>query len=168
MPLLVREGRPQDADHINQIYNWYVEHSTATFDLDPWPLKRRREWMELFFDVDAPYHLVVAVHQDAIIGFAYNGQLRNRPGYVSSTEVTVYTQHSAAPKGTGSQLFESLFDLIAKTDLHRAYAVIGLPNDASIRLHQKFGFERVGLLDQVGTKFGRRVDVAWYQKRLDQ
>ncbi len=168
MPMLVRDGRPQDAEHINQIYNWYVEHSTATFDLEPWSLERRQKWMEQFFIGDSPHHLVVALHQDNVIGFAYNGQLRNRPAYGSSTEVTVYTLHDEAPKGTGSQLFKKLFNLIAKTDLHRAYAIIALPNEASIRLHEKFGFTRVGLLDQVGTKFDRRVDVAWYQKRLDQ
>ena len=168
MPVLVRHGQIADAAQINQIYNWYVENSTVTFDLAPWSLARRQEWMQQFLSKTSTFHLVVAEHRGSLTGFAYNARFRVKAAYDSSTEVTVYTHKDHLQKGTGSRLFEKLFEYIARTNLHRAYAGIALPNEASIKLHEKFGFERVGLFDHVGTKFGGRIDVAWYQKRLGQ
>lgn len=168
MPTLVRYGRLEDAAQINQIYNWYVENSTITFDLAPWTLARRQEWMGPFLSKATTFHLVVAEHHGSLAGFAYNAGFRVKAAYDSSTEVTVYTHKDHVLKGIGSSLFEKLFEYIEHTNLHRAYAGIALPNEASIRLHEKFGFEKVGLFEHVGTKFGRRIDVAWYQKRLDR
>jgi phosphinothricin acetyltransferase len=163
----VREGQFEDAVAINQIYNWYVENSTVTFDIKPWTLQKRQTWFEQFLTPSKRYNLMVALEHNRVVGFAYNGQFRTKAAYDSSTEVTVYTHHDDAPGGTGSRLLEKLFKRIANTDLHRAYAVIALPNDASIRLHKKFDFKHIGTLDQVGTKFNRRIDVAWYQKHLN-
>lgn len=167
MEILVREGLFEDAAAINQIYNWYVENSTITFDITPWTLQKRQAWLEQFLTPSTRHYLMVALEHDRVIGFAYNSRFRTKAAYDSSTEVTVYTHHDSAPGGTGSRLLEKLFEYIAHTDLHRAYAVIALPNGASVRLHKKFDFKHIGTLDQVGTKFNRRINVAWYQKNLN-
>ncbi len=161
--LVIRSGVLADASSINRIYNHHVEHTTITFDIEPWSLDRRRDWIRAFA---SPYFLLVAEQAGVIVGFAHNGKFRPKAAYDSSTDVTVYTNTESAPKGTGSALYRSLFDHIGTTDLHRAYAIIALPNDASIRLHEKFGFRHVGTLDEVGTKFGRRINVAWYERAL--
>ena len=148
---------------INALYNHYVEHSVFTFDVVPWEESRRRTWISENFS-KPPYFLLVAEWRGEIVGFACNGRFRPKAAYDSSTEVTVYTRPGQTPEGTGTRLYDALFGRIAATSLHRAYAVIALPNPASIRLHENFRFRHVGTLEQVGTKFGRRVDVAWYEE----
>lgn len=179
MDVMVRNGSLADCAAINDIYNWYVENSTITFDTRPWDIPRRELWLQQFQpgnnqqnDPGQPlYHLVVATRGDQLFGFAYNGPFRPRDAYQSSTEVTVYTRAEStpgpAPAGIGSHLYKELFKRIASTSLHRAYAIIALPNDPSIHLHQKFGFNHIGTLSEVGTKFNRRIDVAWYEKSLN-
>ncbi len=164
--VVVRAGVSADAAGINAIYNHFVRETAITFDVEPWDESRRRTWINENF-ADPPWFLRVAECRGELVGFAYNGRFRPRAAYDSSTEVTVYTQPEVAPRGTASRLYDALFDAIAGTDLHRAYAIIALPNPASIALHLKFGFRHVGTLGEVGTKFGRRIDVAWYEKALD-
>ncbi len=148
---------------INRIFNHHVLHSTATFDIEPWSDKRRRRWI---LEFSTPYFLLVAEHAGEVTGFAYNSTLRPKDAYASSTEVTVYTAPDEMSAGIGTTLYQALFAHLNQTALHRAYAVITLPNDTSIALHEKFGFHQAGVLREVGTKFGRRVDVAWYEKPL--
>ena len=162
---IIRPGLVDDAAGINAIYNHYICHTSFTFEVSPWDDSRRRGWIQEI--TAAPNHfLVVACQGERIAGFACNGRFRPKAAYDSSTEVTVYTSPGEAPGGTGSRLYSALFARVEMTPLHRAYAAIALPNPGSIRLHEKFGFHHVGTLDQVGTKFGERVDVAWYEKFL--
>lgn len=160
---MIRPGTEGDTAPINRIYNHFVLHTTATFDVEPWSEEKRRTWIRGFVK---PYFLLVAECSDELVGFAHNGKFRPKAAYDSSTDTTVYTIPEGAPPGTGTALYQALFSHLNTTDLHRAYAVIALPNVASIALHEKFGFRRVGVFDEVGTKFGRRVDVAWYEKPL--
>ena len=161
--ITIRPGRRDDASPINDIYNHYVAHTSITFDIDPWDLPRRRQWIEHF---QSPNFLLVAEHQGVVVGYANNGKFRPKAAYDSSTEVTVYTLPDCPIRGAGSALYRSLFEHIGTTSLHRAYAGIALPNETSVRFHEKFGFRHIGTLTEVGTKFGRRVDVAWFEKAL--
>ena len=165
--MIIRCAVEADCGQINTIYNWYIEHTNVTFDVELWSLEQRVEWFAQFNEPESVYSLVVADGADGISGFALNGRFRPKVAYNSSTVVTIYTAPQSKVKVLGSQLYSTLFDRIAETSLHRAYAIIALPNDASIRLHQKFGFTHIGTLDQVGTKFEQRIDVAWYQKKLE-
>lgn len=81
-------------------------------------------------------------------------------------EVTVYLAPDAGGRGIGTLLYKALFAALAGEDLHRAYAGIAQPNEASTRLHERFGFRYVGTYREVGRKFGRYWDVAWYEKDL--
>jgi phosphinothricin acetyltransferase len=166
MSVLLRPGSVADAEAINNLYNWYIAHSSITFDIEPWSLSRRQQWIKGFTNPDNPYHLIVAIEDEKLLGFTSNGRFRQKAAYDSSTEVTVYTDPNGVPRGTGTGLYKALFSELENTDLHRAYAVIALPNDISIKLHQNFGFRQVGTLDQVGTKFGERVSVTWFEKTL--
>ena len=160
---VIRPGNEGDTTPVNRIYNHYVLHTTATFDIEPWSDDKRQAWILGFAK---PYFLMVAEASGEIVGFAHNGKFRPKAAYDSSTDVTVYTAPDAAPPGTGTALYQALFERLNTTDLHRAYAIIALPNASSIALHEKFGFNLAGVLGEVGTKFGRRVDVAWYEKPL--
>lgn len=160
----IRPGHIDDAASINRIYNHFVNRTTVTFDIEPWPLEQRQAWVDGFA---SPYFLLVAEQAGRVTGFAHNGRFRPKAAYDSSTDVTVYTAPGEARPGTGSALYRALFSQLQSTGLHRAYAIIALPNDASVRLHEKFGFRHVGTLHEAGTKFDRRIDVAWFEKPLD-
>jgi phosphinothricin acetyltransferase len=74
--------------------------------------------------------------------------------------------HDQGRRGVGRALYDALFEALETEDVHRAYAGITLPNDASVGLHERFGFRPVGVFDEVGRKFGRYWSVGWYEKDL--
>ena len=80
--------------------------------------------------------------------------------------MTVYCAPDAAGRGIGTLLYETLFKALECEDLHRAYAGIAQPNEASVRLHARLGFRHIGTYEEVGRKFGRYWDVAWYEREL--
>ena len=165
-PPVVRAATLADAAVINRIYNHYVRNTAITFDLEPWSTQRRATWIAEFAGDENPYHAIVAELDGEVAGFAYNGEFRPRAAYQLSTETTVYTDPEKQVPGTGAALYKTLFQQIKKTNLHRAYAVIALPNPRSIAFHQRFGFTPVGTLHQVGYKFGNHYDVTWFEKVL--
>lgn len=167
MPSLsVRAAAVNDAAAINRIYNHYVRNTAITFDIEPWNTQRRTAWIGEFADSESPYHAVVAELDGEVAGFAYNSRFRPRAAYRLSCETTIYTDPENRARGTGAELYKNLFQRIENTELHRAYAVIALPNPRSVAFHQRFDFSPVGTLHEVGYKFGRYVDVAWFERAL--
>lgn len=167
--LQLREVVVADAVAINRIYNHYVQDSVITFDIEPWSVERREEWIKEFAN-DSPYYAIVAELDDEIVGFTYNSPFRAKAGYRFSTETTIYIDQHNQARGVGTALYQHLFDRIAEaeaeTELHRAIAVIALPNLRSTQFHQRFGFNQIGELSEVGYKLDRYVDVAWFEKKL--
>lgn len=101
-----------------------------------------------------------------ILGYATSSPHRPKPAYGTSVETTVYVAPDAGRRGIGSLLYDALFEALAEQDVHRAYAGITQPNEASRRLHARFGFRYIGTYHEIGRKFGRYWDVAWYEKEL--
>jgi len=159
----VRPADRQDLPAINAIYNHYVAASHCTFDLAPIALERRETWFEQFAR-EGPHRLFVAETDGDIIGFTYSSTLRPRPAYDTSVESTVYVRDGAVGAGVGAALYGALFEALGTQPIHRVYAGIALPNDASVRLHERFGFIQTGVWHEVGNKFGRYWDVAWFEK----
>ncbi|MFF3511976.1 GNAT family N-acetyltransferase [Streptomyces sp. NPDC002573] len=163
----VRPGVENDLGALTDIYNHYVHTTPITFDTAIFTPEERRPWL-LSHPEDGPHRLMVAVDSDSqeILGYATSSAFRTKPAYATSVEVTVYLAAHATGRGVGARLYEALFAALAGEDLHRAYAGIAQPNEASVRLHERFGFRHVGTYRQVGRKFGRYWDVAWYEKEL--
>ncbi|MDA4886413.1 GNAT family N-acetyltransferase [Streptomyces sp. MS2A] len=163
----VRPGVEEDLKALTDLYNHYVRETPITFDTEPFTPEERRPWL-LSHPEDGPHRLRVAVNADSqeILGYATSGPYRAKPAYATSVETTVYVAPGAGGRGIGSLLYAALFDALAGEDLHRAYAGIAQPNEASGRLHARFGFRHVGTYREVGRKFGRYWDVAWYEKPL--
>ncbi|WP_413758544.1 N-acetyltransferase family protein [Streptomyces sp. MMBL 11-3] len=163
----VRPGTVGDLDALTDLYNHYVRETPITFDTVPFTPQERRPWL-LSHPEDGPHRLMVAVEPDAqrILGYATSGEFRSRPAYATSVEVTVYVAPGAGGRGIGTLLYAALFEALAGEDLHRAYAGITQPNEASVRLHTRFGFRYVGTYREAGRKFGRYWDVARYEKEL--
>lgn len=164
MPATVRHARGPDLPALTEIYNHYVVHSPATFDLEPFTVDQRREWFEHYRE-GTPHQLLVAEDGD-LLGYATSSRFRPKPAYGTTVETTVYLQPDAAGRGVGALLYAELFERLRSEDVWRAVAGIVPPNEASVRLHLKFGFREVGRFTELGRKFGRYWDVVWYEKAL--
>ncbi|WP_427925374.1 N-acetyltransferase family protein [Streptomyces sp. cg40] len=167
----VRPGAEDDLVALTDIYNHYVRETPITFDTAAFTPEERRPWL-LSHPEDGPYRLKVAVdgtfqgNSQRILGYATSSPYRAKPAYSTSVEVTIYLAPDAGGRGIGTLLYKALFADLATEDVHRAYAGIAQPNEASTRLHERFGFRPVGTYREVGRKFGRYWDVAWYEKEL--
>jgi len=161
----VRPAEEQDLGKLNDLYNRYVLETHFTFDFDPMTMEERREWFA-HHDTTGRYRVVVGVSDGLVIGYASSSRFRTKPGYETSVETSIYVTPDAVGRGIGTRLYEELFKQLEGEDLHRAYAGIALPNQASIALHERFGFKRVAHFTEQGRKFDRYWDVGWYEKPL--
>ena len=164
----VSSGNEDDLTALTDIYNHYIRETPTTFDVTPMTPAERRPWL-LSHPEDGPHRLMVArlpAPEPTILGYATSSAFRPKAAYATSVETTVYLAPGAGGRGVGTLLYGALFDALVGEDLHRAYAGVTLPNEASLRLHERFGFRQVGLYEQVGRKFGAYHDVAWLEKRL--
>ncbi|MEV2246765.1 N-acetyltransferase family protein [Streptomyces sp. NPDC049970] len=168
---LVRPGTEADLAALTDIYNHYVRETALTFDTAAFTPEERLPWLRSHPE-DGPHRLLVA--QDPrtgdntrrLLGYATSSPYRPKAAYGTSVEVSVYCAPGATGRGTGSLLYGALFDALGGEDVHRAYAAIAQPNEASARLHGAFGFRHIGTYTEVGRKFGRYWDVSWYEKPL--
>ncbi|MEV7143699.1 GNAT family N-acetyltransferase [Streptomyces tauricus] len=163
----VRPGVATDLGTLTDIYNHYVRETPITFDTAVFTPEERRPWL-LSHPEDGPHRLMVAVDADSqrILGYATSSAFRPKPAYGTSVEVTVYLAPGAGGRGVGTLLYSALFDALKGEDIHRAYAGIVQPNEASVRLHERFGFRYLGTYREAGRKFGTYWDVARYEKDL--
>ena len=164
--MLIREGRPEDLPRLLEIYNYYVEQTHITFDTNSVSLDARKAWFEDFSN-DGPYRLFVAEANGHVSGYASSREFRVKPAYARSVETSIYLGPDDCGTGSGSALYARLLEVLKdEAKVHRAYGGVALPNEASIALHERFGFERVATFSEVGFKFGRYWDVAWFERAL--
>ena len=166
MSLTVRDATVDDLPAIAAIYTHYTLRTTTTFNIE---VRTPREWRDLFESdiLSGPYTLLVATEGDVVVGFVETQRFRPKPAYDRSVEISVYISPDAVARGVGSALFEALLARIDDDDrFHRAFSIIALPNEASIALHERFGFVHRGTLTEAGYKFGQYLDVAYYERPL--
>ncbi|MFE7315367.1 GNAT family N-acetyltransferase [Streptomyces sp. NPDC057555] len=162
----VRAGAETDLAPLTDLYNHYVRETAVTFDTEPFSPAERRPWL-LSHPEDGPHRLLVAQDTDGVLlGYVTSGPYRPKGAYATSVETSIYCAADAVGRGVGTLLYGALFAALAEEDVHRAYAGIARPNEASVRLHARFGFRHIGTFTEVGRKFDRYWDVAWYQKDL--
>ena len=166
MNVLIRSARGSDLARINEIYNVYIVDSPISFDLEPWDLEQRATWWDHYADT-GPYRVIVAEVDGRVVGATYSTRYREKAAYQSSVETTVVLDPAYVAVGIGRQLLTTLLDALQGEGVHRAYAIITIPNEASIGLHEALGYRLVGTLDDVGFKLGRYWATAIMEKRLD-
>ena len=167
MSASIRNAVEGDLPALVEIYNHYVVHTPVTFDTETFTPEQKRAWFDEYAEA-GPYRLLVATSGDYVAGYASSSRFKTRDAYKTSVETTIYLHPDHIGGGVGSTLYGTLFDLLKSDDrLHRAYAGIALPNDASVALHEKVGFELAGTFREVGYKFDKFWDVAWYECALD-
>ena len=161
----VRYAEARDLARLTEIYNHYVLTTPITFDLEPFTVEQRRGWLARFARTGR-HRLFVAEEDGVLLGYAGSHEFRARKAYDTTVETTVYCAPEATGRGIGTLLYAALFDALAGEDLRMAVAGMTLPNEASAALHERFGFTPAGVMHEVGRKFGRYWDVAWYEKAL--
>jgi len=164
--ITIRLAIPDDLPQINQIYNHYILNTAITFDIEPWSLEQRQHWFSQLISNERYRVFVAQDNTGEMIGFAYNSAYLAKAAFKDSTELTVYTAPKTTTKGAGRVLYSKLIEHLKQHQFHRAYALITLPNKPSLRLHQQYGFEQVGLMNQVGVKFDQHHDVALLELAL--
>lgn len=164
--ITIRPASVDDLDDITRIYDLYIIDSAVSFDAEPWPRSRREAW---WADHQGDERLVVLVaeEQGRVIGTAYSSWYRPRAAYRSSVETSIVLDAGAKGRGTGTALYRALLDRLESAGVHRAYAVVTLPNDASVALHHKVGFRDVGTEDESGFKLGRYWSTLLLERRFD-
>lgn len=163
--LTIRTARLTDLSELVEILNPYILQTSVTFDTKPYSVDSRRPWFNQFSE-KGRHQCLVAELDGQVVAYANSAPLRPKAAYDTSVEVSIYKAKSCDIRGIGSKLYEALFNRLAKEDVHRAHALITLPNEVSIKLHEKFQFKPVGTLDQAGRKFGQYHSVYWMEKKL--
>jgi len=160
----VRDADERDLPGILAIYNDVLATSTAIFSDRPTTLEERAAWLRA--RIGQGYPVLVAVDGGRVLGYASFGDFRAWPGYRHTVEHSVHVAADARGQGVGGALMAQLLPRAAARDKHVMIAGIDASNAASIRFHERLGFERVGLLREVGCKFGRWLDLAFLQRSL--
>ena len=158
--MTIRAATEQDLAGIAAIYDEQVRTGIATFDLEPPPPSH---WSRRLLSDEPGDHVVVDVEAGDVVGFAYSSAYRPRPGYRLTRETSVYLAERAVGQGRGRRLYDVLLPRLAADGMHVALALIALPNPTSVALHERCGFEHLGTMREVGRKFDRWLDTAWYQ-----
>lgn len=162
---VIRRAEARDLPALLAIYNHYVVNTHVTFDLEPRTLEQRKEWLDEF-EASGPYQCFVAARGGIAAGWACSARFKAKAAYETTIETSIYLAPGATGEGLGRRLYETLFTAIAEADIHRAFAGVTLPNDASVALHTAMGFRHVGTYPEVGRKFGKFWDVGLYVKPL--
>ena len=158
--VVVRAATADDAVAICGIYNPYVIGTIVTFEQDAVPVAGMAARID---EVRARYPWLVAEVRGAVAGYAYASRWRTRAAYDGTAETTIYLDPVAHRRGVGYRLYGALLDALRAAGIHAAIGCIALPNEASVALHEKLGFRRVGHFPEAGWKLGRWVDVGFWQ-----
>jgi L-amino acid N-acyltransferase YncA len=161
---VIRYATAQDAAALREIYNYYVDNTVITFEEIRVVETEFRARIAKVQDAGLPW--LVAEQAGEVVGYAYAGAWKERSAYRFSVEASVYLAHTCMREGWGTRLYEALFTELRKTSVHAVIGGIALPNAASVALHEKLGMRKVAHFPEVGFKFGRWVDVGYWQLEL--
>ena len=162
---MIRAVNIEDAQKIAEIYNYYVLNSCVTFEelaLSTEEMRGRIEATHLKF----PW--LVFEKDNKILGYAYASSWKPRSAYKHTVESTVYLNKDATKNGIGSLLYAALIEQLTDLGFHAVIGGISLPNDASIALHEKFGFEKIAQFKEVGYKFNKWIDVGYWELLINK
>jgi len=157
----VRDAMLDDLPAITDIYNEAIRKTVATFDTEPKTSDEQKTW---FLDHGAKNPIIVAEESGKIIGWASLSKWSDRCAYSDAAEISLYVTEGHQGKGIGRRLLQEVLKKGRKAGLHTVLARIAEGNATSVHLHEAMGFEHVGVMKEVGRKFGRLLDVYLMQK----
>src|SRR5262249_53930703 len=145
---------------IAAIYNWYVANTAITFEVDPVSADEMARRIDA---VLAAHEWLVLERAGELLGYAYARRFHQRAADGPTTEATIYLRHGLSGKGLGGVLYAELVRRIFARGYRHLVGVIALPNEPSVRLHERLGFVKSGQLARVGRKFERWIDIGYWQ-----
>ena len=141
-----------DVAALNIIYNGYIVGSHISFDVEPWTDAKRLEWLES--RISNGYPVLVARRAGEVVGSAWAGSWQPKQAYRKSVETTIVLAPEIVGHGVGRTLYTAVLDELSTRGFHRAYAIIALPNEASVGLHRALAFREIGVFGEAGFKDG--------------
>ncbi|RIJ50369.1 N-acetyltransferase family protein [Maribellus luteus] len=162
---MIRDIHINDSKALAAIYNYYISHTCITFEEIPVTENDIKDRIQSH-NLNLPW--IVYEENGEIVGYAYATEWKSRSAYKFSVESTVYLKQGSQGKGIGTILYRELLNRIAKSNIHAVIGGIALPNDPSVALHEKLGFEKVAQFKEVGFKFGRWIDVGCWELVLSK
>jgi phosphinothricin acetyltransferase len=157
---MIREVRLEDAEAICTIYNYYIEHTTISFEE---AALTTADMAERIRRISAVYPYIVWEEAGEVLGYAYVSAYHERSAYRHSVSDTIYLRDDAKGRGIGTVLLAELLNRCRAAGLHAVVALITHPNMPSITLHQKAGFTKVAHLKEIGYKFNQWLDVEYWE-----
>lgn len=162
--VLIRHARPEDLPAITEIYNEAVAQTVATFDTRPVSLDEQRHWLA---EHGGKYPVMVAEADGPVVGWASLSKWSDRCAYADTAEISLYVLKRMQGRGIGRRLIETIIAEGRRVGLHSILARIAEGNAVSVHLHEAVGFQLVGVMREVGRKFGKLLDVHLMQKIYD-
>lgn len=161
----IRNATENDLEDILAIYNDAIINTTAVYSEQPHTLQMRKDWLADRIKNNFP--VFVADTEGKVAGFSSFGHFRVWPCYRYTVEISVYVDASHRGKGISKMLLQSLVDCAKETNVHAIIAGISADNQISINLHRSFGFDEVANFKEVGYKFGRWLDLKFFELLLN-
>ena len=161
----VRIARPEDAKELLNIYRYYVENTTITFEYDTPTLE---EFEKRIKNTLVKYPYIVAEEDNKIYGYAYAGAFKGRRAYDWAVETSIYVEANSSRNGVGTLLYNELERYLKLQNIINVNACITYPNEKSENFHKKFGYKTVGHFTKCGYKFGQWNDMFWMEKFLGE
>lgn len=160
MPLMIRTATERDARGVLSVYEPLVRETPVSFETET-PTEE-----EIAARIARSHEWLILERDEAIIGYAYAGPVHARAAYQWSVEISVYIASDARGSGLGRKLLAELLERLSNRGFVNAFALIALPNEASVRLFESFGFDKIAHQRNVGFKLGAWHDVGWWQRSL--
>lgn len=160
---MIRPVQPADAQALADIYNPYIRDTTITFEEEP---VTAEEMAARIAKVTATHPWLVCEEEGRVVGYAYSSVWRARAAYRHATETAIYFAMEQCGKGHGVALYQALLDELRQRGFHLVLGGLALPNEASVRLHEKLGFRKAGHMREAGRKFNRWIDVGFWELLL--
>lgn len=155
-----------ETNEITNIYNYYIKNSVATFEEQQISAQTIVERIAKIQKLNLPWLVAYDVQNgnEQLLGYAYASQFRERSAYRFTCETTVYLAPNKFKQGFGTDLYQVLFTELKNRGLHSAVACITIPNPQSTKFHEKMGMTKIAHFSEVGFKFGKWLDVGYWQK----
>jgi L-amino acid N-acyltransferase YncA len=157
---MIRPATSEDSRAICNIYNHYVLHTVVTFEEISVLVS---EMQQRVAEIQNKYSWLVWEEAGMVIGYAYAGPWKTRAAYRHAVEISVYLDPAHTGRGIGRKLYGALINDMRLLKMHAVIGGVALPNDASIKLHESLGFKKIAQFAEVGRKFEKWVDVAYWE-----
>ena len=158
---VIRDAEIKDLEEITNIYNWAILNTNGTFDDEIKSIEEQKSW---FYEHNKGYPIIVAELDKDVVGWACLTKWSDRCAYSDTAEISIYVKDGYMNKGIGKKLMKKIIEKGKSAKLHVLIARITSGNDNSIHLHEFFGFEHIGIMHEVGRKFGKLLDVYLMEK----